>query len=58
MPQGKILNIGFACILIVQFNLLYLGYLVGHSGGELVYRHGAAKAYTPLNDSKDKNKSF
>lgn len=23
------------------------GYLVGHSGGELVYRHGAAAAYVP-----------
>ncbi len=26
--------------------ILYLGINVGHSGGELVYRHGAAQAYT------------
>ncbi len=25
--------------------LLFVGYRVGHSGGELVYRHGAASAY-------------
>ena len=28
------------------FGLIAAGVQVGHSGGELVYRHGAASAYT------------
>lgn len=35
-----------------QFVLLALGYRVGHSGGELVYVHGAAQAYV-----RDQNSS-
>ncbi len=32
-------------LLVGQLVLLALGYRVGHSGGELVYVHGAAQAY-------------
>jgi uncharacterized membrane protein len=42
---------------VASLVLLPAGWLVGHSGGELVYRHGAAQAYiedqgaaTPRND--------
>jgi len=45
-------RIGTAARLVTTagaFGLVVAGTLVGHSGGELVYRHGAAAAYTPGN---------
>jgi len=42
-------NVGKAARLVTTvgaFGLLAAGVQVGHSGGELVYRHGAAAAYT------------
>ncbi len=45
-------RIGTAARLVTTagaFGLVVAGALVGHSGGELVYRHGAAAAHTPGN---------
>jgi uncharacterized membrane protein len=40
---GHVLRLLSAAAMAV---LLFLGYRVGHAGGELVYRYGAAQAYT------------
>lgn len=45
---GVLLKLALSLLLIGQLALLALGYRVGHSGGELVYIHGAAEAY--MND--------
>ena len=37
--------------------LLVAGYNVGHSGGELVYRHGAASAYTQADGAANVRRS-
>lgn len=47
-------RIGTAARLVTTagtFGLVVAGTLVGHSGGELVYRHGAAAAHAPGNGS-------
>jgi uncharacterized membrane protein len=36
-----------AAAVIASVGVLAAGWQVGHSGGELVYRHGAASAYAP-----------
>ena len=49
LPAGAIFNFGLATLLIAQLVLVFLGYQVGHTGGELVYVHGAASAYSDNN---------
>lgn len=39
------IRIGSAATVLGSLAVLALGYRVGHAGGELVYRHGAAAAY-------------
>lgn len=46
LPVGVMFNYGLSALLTAQLVLIFLGYLVGHSGGELVYVHGAASAYS------------
>lgn len=48
---GAFLKSALAGLLIAQLGLILLGYRVGHSGGELVYVHGAAGAYKAESDS-------
>ena len=45
LPVSPLFEGGVVVLLILQLMLGYLGYGVGHSGGELVYKHGAANAY-------------
>ncbi len=46
VPKAYLLKPGLLVIFAAQLILLFLAYQVGHSGGELVYVHGAARAYT------------
>ena len=46
LARGKIGLAGRAAGTVAALALLPTGYLVGHSGGELVYKYGAAQAYT------------
>lgn len=46
IPAGlKLFQINLGVLFVMQIALIFLAYDVGHSGGELVYRHGAADAY-------------
>lgn len=45
--NGRPGKVGRAAGTVASLLLLPAGWLVGHSGGELVYRHGAASAYVP-----------
>jgi uncharacterized membrane protein len=42
-------RIGRVAATVAAVALLPAGYMVGHSGGQLVYRDGAAQAYVPVN---------
>jgi uncharacterized membrane protein len=44
--QGRPGRVMRGASLALALGLMYAGYQVGHSGGELVYEHGAAKAYS------------
>jgi uncharacterized membrane protein len=46
LARGRAGQVGRAAATITALALLPTGYLVGHSGGELVYKYGAAQAYT------------
>lgn len=46
LARGKIGQAGRAAGTVAALALLPAGYLVGHSGGELVYKYGAAQAYS------------
>ena len=53
LPISPLFEGAVLVLLLLQFILGYLGYEVGHSGGELVYKHGAASAYTKnIGDSR------
>lgn len=43
---GRAGRIGRGAAVVTALALVVAGYRVGHSGGELVYRHGAATAYS------------
>jgi len=45
LPASRFLSLGLGALFVSQLALIFLGYQVGHTGGELVYVHGAAKAY-------------
>jgi uncharacterized membrane protein len=45
LARGKLGNVARHATVAGSLVLLGLGYRVGHSGGELVYRYGAASAY-------------
>lgn len=45
LPSMLPMKVVVGAVLLGQVALLALGYRVGHSGGELVYVHGAAQAY-------------
>jgi len=46
LAKDRIGRIGRLAATLAAVALLPAGYLVGHSGGQLVYRDGAAQAYT------------
>jgi uncharacterized membrane protein len=46
LARGKVGRAGRVAGTVAALALLPAGYLVGHSGGELVYKYGAAQAYT------------
>ncbi|MBX3147447.1 MAG: hypothetical protein KF785_11835 [Gemmatimonadales bacterium] len=46
LAGGRVGSIARGLGLVATLALTVAGYQVGHSGGELVYRHGAASAYT------------
>lgn len=46
LARGKVGQAGRMAGTVAALALLPTGYLVGHSGGELVYKYGAAQAYT------------
>jgi hypothetical protein len=48
LAKDRVGRIGRVAATIAAVALLPAGYLVGHSGGQLVYRDGAAQAYTPV----------
>lgn len=43
---GRLGNTARGLAALASISLLVAGYRVGHTGGELVYQHGAAQAYT------------
>jgi len=45
LAKGRLGELGRGVGVVAALGLMPLGVLVGHSGGELVYRHGAATAY-------------
>jgi uncharacterized membrane protein len=45
LANGRVGQAGRVAGTVAALALLPAGYLVGHSGGELVYRYGAAQAY-------------
>jgi uncharacterized membrane protein len=45
LARGRAGQLGRAAATAAALVLLPAGYLVGHSGGELVYKYGAAQAY-------------
>ncbi|MGE0552484.1 MAG: DUF2231 domain-containing protein [Gemmatimonadales bacterium] len=45
LAKGRVGEIGRTIAVLAAIALIPLGALVGHSGGNLVYRHGAATAY-------------
>ena len=53
LPRSLLVRPGLFVLLFAQLTTLYFGYQVGHSGGELVYVHGAAKAYETKSQSPD-----
>ena len=46
LAKGKVGSVARGAALAGALGLVGAGYQVGHSGGALVYRHGAASAYT------------
>ena len=46
LARGKVGQAGRVAAAVAALALLPAGYLVGHSGGELVYKYGAAQAYS------------
>jgi uncharacterized membrane protein len=48
LAKDRIGRIGRVAATVGAVALLPAGYMVGHSGGQLVYRDGAAQAYTPV----------
>jgi hypothetical protein len=46
LAKGKVGSVARGAALAGAIGLMGAGYQVGHSGGALVYRHGAAGAYT------------
>lgn len=51
LARGRVGLVGRYAALATTVVLLFAGYRVGHSGGELVYTHGAARAYTGADGS-------
>ncbi|MBC86828.1 MAG: hypothetical protein CL677_06570 [Bdellovibrionaceae bacterium] len=51
LPPKPVLSV----VLLGQFALVLLGYKVGHSGGELVYIHGASQVYTSASGTASAN---
>ena len=49
LAKDKVGRIGRVGATVAAVSLLPAGYMVGHSGGQLVYRDGAAQAYTSTN---------
>jgi uncharacterized membrane protein len=49
LAKDKVGRIGRVAATVAAVALLPAGYMVGHSGGLLVYRDGAAQAYTSAN---------
>lgn len=47
LANGRVGSVGRAAALLATVALLPAGIRVGHSGGELVYRYGAAQAHAP-----------
>ncbi|MEZ4588092.1 MAG: hypothetical protein R2909_17075 [Gemmatimonadales bacterium] len=45
LAKGRVGELGRGISVLAAVALIPLGALVGHSGGNLVYRHGAASAY-------------
>ncbi|MDX2060965.1 MAG: hypothetical protein SFV24_24350 [Gemmatimonadales bacterium] len=45
LARGRVGEMGRAVATVATLALLPAGYQVGHSGGELVYRHGAAQVH-------------
>ena len=45
LARGRLGQAGRVAATVAALGLLPAGYRVGHSGGELVYKHGAAQAY-------------
>lgn len=54
---GTIMKPILGVLLMGQIGLLILVYRVGHSGGELVYVHGAAQVYLKAKESSSANPS-
>lgn len=46
LARGRAGRIGRALFVVIAFAMLIPAYRVGRTGGELVYEHGAAEAYT------------
>jgi len=49
LAKDKVGRFGRVAATVAALALLPAGYMVGHSGGQLVYRDGAAQAYTSGN---------
>jgi hypothetical protein len=49
LAKDRVGRIGRVAATVAAVALLPAGYMVGHSGGQLVYRDGAAQAYMPVN---------
>ncbi|MDH3207545.1 MAG: hypothetical protein OEO79_13170 [Gemmatimonadota bacterium] len=50
LVSGRVGQIGRPVATLGALLLVVAGYRVGHSGGELVYEHGAAQAYAATSD--------
>lgn len=52
LRSGKLGNAARLTATVGTLGLMVAGYNVGHSGGELVFKHGAASAYTTSSGSR------
>ena len=53
LASGRVGKYGRIAAAAASLALVPAGYFVGHTGGELVYRHGAAQAYIGSGQSAD-----
>ncbi|HEX9166429.1 MAG TPA: DUF2231 domain-containing protein [Gemmatimonadales bacterium] len=52
LARGRAGQVGRVAATVAALAMLPAGYFVGHSGGELVYKYGAAQAYAPASTAQ------